>query len=193
MKNMRIKKDLRTQLRVKLLPRFMGPLKVLELIGPKAVRVQLPEGTKIHDVFHVSLVEPFLRPDGTKHLHEVPQPLDWLYGLPTYEVDKLLAHRLVTVGRRKILEYLVRWKGCQAESWSTHTSLLPQYSALISAYDLAMAGTPSPVPDISSKPRTPPIPRPVPTRAAEEELADLADGYSLRRAPKPRQRFAVDG
>ena len=92
MKNMRIKKDLRTQLRVKLLPRFMGPLKVLELIGPKAVRVQLPEGTKIHDVFHVSLVEPFLKPDGTTHLHEVPQPLDWLDGLPTYEIDKLLAH-----------------------------------------------------------------------------------------------------
>ena len=51
MKNMRIKKDLRTQLRVKLLPRYMGPLTATELVGPLAVRVQLPDGARIHDFF----------------------------------------------------------------------------------------------------------------------------------------------
>ena len=162
-------------------------------MGPLAVRVQLPDGARIHDVFHVSLVEPFHAPDGSTSRHEVPQPIDWLDGLPTYAADKILAHRLVTVGRRKIVEYLVKMQGDSAEAWTPRSSLLPHNSVLLSAYDLSMASSASPVPDLAVAPRTPPKPRPAPALATVQDVAEMTTGYSLRPGPRKRVLFDIDG
>ena len=43
----------------KLLPKFAGPFRVLEKIGQAAYKLLLPESMKIHDVFHVGLLEPY--------------------------------------------------------------------------------------------------------------------------------------
>ncbi|KAJ9504786.1 hypothetical protein QJQ45_007167 [Haematococcus lacustris] len=73
----------------KLLPRFIGPFKVLEHVGPVAVRLDLPPAmARMHPVFHVAL----LRPYTSEHPH-LPPPVDWLDEAPLYEVEKLLAHR----------------------------------------------------------------------------------------------------
>ncbi|KAJ9513250.1 hypothetical protein QJQ45_029480 [Haematococcus lacustris] len=79
----------------KLLPRFIGPFKVLEHVGPVAVRLDLPQAmARMHPVFHVSL----LRPYTSEHPH-LPPPVEWLDEAPLYEVEKLLAHRGVRAGK----------------------------------------------------------------------------------------------
>lgn len=57
----------------KLSKRFYGPFEVIERIGPVAYRLQLPEGSRIHNVFHVSLLRNFV--DDTDFLGKELPPL----------------------------------------------------------------------------------------------------------------------
>ena len=105
----------------------MGPFKVQRMVGNAAVKLELPSSwSRIHDVFHVSLVKPYYSKSGEPSTVCPPQPIQWLEGEPIFAVDKLLGHRFVGRGRKKKLEYLVRWKdyGPENDTWEPMKNLL---------------------------------------------------------------------
>ncbi|GKB81671.1 reverse transcriptase [Tanacetum coccineum] len=56
----------------KLAKRCYGPFKVLERVGKVAYRLALPDSSKIHPVFHVSLLKPFSG-TGEEHVANLPE------------------------------------------------------------------------------------------------------------------------
>jgi len=114
----------------KLADKFLGPFEVLEIIGghSQAYRLKLPsQYGRIHDVFHVSLLEPWFPRSGA-----VVEPLPERVGDHLeWEVKSIQAHKETSKGRR----YLVRWKGYSPEddTWEplSHlknaTELLQEY------------------------------------------------------------------
>ncbi|KAJ9511436.1 hypothetical protein QJQ45_029906 [Haematococcus lacustris] len=116
-KNMRLKPGKAR----KLLPRFVGPFKVLGLVGQVAVNLQLPASmSRLHSVFHVSLIKPYTGTD----VGFMPPPVEWLDEEPVYYVERLLDHRHVHAGKAK--EYLVQWEGYDVDhnTWEPRSNLV---------------------------------------------------------------------
>ena len=76
----------------KLAPRFYGPFKILEKIGPIAYKLELPATARIHLVFHVSLlkkatgsqlVSPSIPSSLTIDMEQLVQPVSILAARPS--------------------------------------------------------------------------------------------------------------
>lgn len=91
----------------KLASRFYGPFLVKEKIGNLAYRLQLPSGSKIHPVFHVSLLKKHIG-DVVPTSSDFPQLTD--DGYFVFEPAEVLDTRWVRLGNRLSEESLVRWK-----------------------------------------------------------------------------------
>jgi hypothetical protein len=93
-----------TKLRAK---RF-GPFKITEVLSAVTYRLDLPPAWRIHNAFHAAVLHPYKetelhRPNFTE------TPPDLVEGHEEWEVDSVLASR--HTGQKKMLQYLVRWKG----------------------------------------------------------------------------------
>ncbi|KAL5718322.1 hypothetical protein ACHQM5_011235 [Ranunculus cassubicifolius] len=92
-------------------PRFYGPYLITEKVGNVAYRLELPPGTQIHNVFHVSLLR--------KHLGSITPTSTQL---PPYTDDSILLPQPEVVLERRVIhkgkyrpksEILVKWKGAE--------------------------------------------------------------------------------
>ncbi|GKE39131.1 ty3-gypsy retrotransposon protein, partial [Tanacetum coccineum] len=94
---------------------------VLEKVGKVAYRLELPVGSRIHPVFHVSLL---------KQSHETTAPLetlDWQdHGMLDYLPRAILQTRVNTAGTE---ESLVQWesKPLEEATWETRETMRTDY------------------------------------------------------------------
>ena len=102
-------KNLRTaQPTPKLGARHHGPFKVVQVMSSVNYRLELPTQWSIHPVFHIDLLTPYHQTimHGTNYQRPPPDLVD---NAEEYEVEKVLDSQLF--GRRRRLQYLVKWKG----------------------------------------------------------------------------------
>ena len=91
----------------------MGPFRISKKIGDAgmAYRLELPGQMRIHPVFHVSLLEPYVESGIRGRKQEPPLPVE-VEGEVEYEVERVLDSRVV----RGKLRYFVDWRGYGPES-----------------------------------------------------------------------------
>ena len=110
-------KYLRTKRNCKLEAKFLGPFRVLHPVGKQAYKLELPKKWRIHDVFHVSLLEQ----DTTKKGRVNDTKLNFEFEAgddKEYEVDGIrdsAVYARESAEQLPGLYYLVSWKGYPEE------------------------------------------------------------------------------
>ncbi len=92
----------------KLAPRRHGPFKITQVMSAVNYRLELPTQWSIHTVFYTDLLTPYCKTPthGPNYEHLPPDLVD---GMEEYKVEKILD--VWHYGRRRKLQYLVKWKG----------------------------------------------------------------------------------
>ena len=127
------KKILRFGRKGKLSPRFIGPYKILERVGPVEYRLALPlELAKLHDVFLVSMLRRY-RFD-TSHISPV-QDIQVQEDFTFEEEPKAILNREIRQLRNKKIPLVkVLWKhhGMEEATWEPESTMRVQYPQLFS-------------------------------------------------------------
>ena len=100
MKNLHLKRPSR-----KMSHKFIGPFRIKDLVRTQAYRLTLPSTYQIHDVFHVSYLEPYNRRQGDGSTPTL-QPPELMDDGEEYEVEEILDK----TKHRKEIWYKVKWK-----------------------------------------------------------------------------------
>jgi len=116
--------------------RYIGPFRVKKVINANAYELELPPSMKIHPVVNISQLKE--HHDGSAAFPTRPAPLTRPApvavtndGAPEWEVERILDHR--RYGRRKILQYLILWKG-----YPVHEATWEPIEALDGALELVV-------------------------------------------------------
>ena len=80
----------------------LGPFEILERIGDVNFKLRLPKTSRLHPVFHISLLEP--APSDVPNSKEEVQPEN---ELQEYEVEEIMDTRTTKEGQQ---EYLIKWR-----------------------------------------------------------------------------------
>ncbi|KAL9419741.1 hypothetical protein AB3S75_037496 [Citrus x aurantiifolia] len=113
----------------KLAKRYYGPFPVLARVGPVAYKLALPSGSKIHPVFHISLLKPFLGSHTPDH-HSLPSTS--VDSQPLYLPAAVCAIRTVLKQGTRCRQILVQWQASSPEdsTWEefeTFCKLYPDF------------------------------------------------------------------
>ena len=110
----------------KLAYKYFGPYTVPERVGSVAYKLELPEGSMIHPVFHISELKPFV-PDCTPVFDTLPvtTDLEAAAAVP----DMIMDRRLVKKGNTTIPQVKVLWTGLQSSTamWEDYNVLRQRF------------------------------------------------------------------
>jgi hypothetical protein len=117
-------KDLGSGTPLKLASKWYGPFKILQAVGNRAYRLQLPEGTQIHDVFHVNQLKKHLgaRAVPNTQLHLVT-PEGKLKSTPKAMLQRRHVPRNAGEYAIAVPQWLVQWEEMSPEeaTWEDAT------------------------------------------------------------------------
>ncbi|GJS33672.1 ty3-gypsy retrotransposon protein [Tanacetum coccineum] len=115
----------------KLAKRYYGPYEILERIGKVAYRLALPVDSRIHPVFHVSILKPFSRID-TDEVTALPKEVN--EGRPLEQPVDICGSRGVLHNGQPKQQVLVQWAGRSPEeaTWEG----LTEFQSAYPTYDL---------------------------------------------------------
>ena len=111
----------------KLKPRFYGPYRVIRRVGQVAYELELPQGSKIHNVFHVSCLKKALGQQVTV-TDELP-PMDD-EGHLVLQPKAIIDTKERQLQSRTVREFLVRWKNLSDEDATWESEQILQHPSL---------------------------------------------------------------
>ena len=121
-------KDINLKVRTrKLADLQLGPFKVLDRVGDLDYKLELPPTlSRVHPVFHIDKLTPWKGNDVNGLIPPPPGPIEVEEG-EEYEVQEVLDSAWVEKGRgrnkKKVLQYLVAWKGYNADTWEPEENM----------------------------------------------------------------------
>ena len=109
-------------------PNFYGPYQITKKISQVAYKLQLPNKSSIHNVFHVSCLKTMSRKHQT--VQTILPMLDD-EGMIIWEPGEIIATKERRIRSRTLKEYLIRWKKFPNEnaSWERE-QFCQQYPSL---------------------------------------------------------------
>ncbi|KAJ1574395.1 hypothetical protein NDA15_001263 [Ustilago hordei] len=119
----------------KLDTRFAGPYPVQEWVGRRAYRITLPANLRVHDVFHVSMLEPARTSSLPQRAEQPTMP-----PLPDEDLDLEVEALIDKRSHNGTTEYKVLWRGYseEAASWEPVENL--NCPDLIQEYEVSEGG-----------------------------------------------------
>ena len=93
----------------KLAPWRYGPFKVLKQISPVTYWLLLPSQIKIHNVFHVDLLTPYVKTQTYGENYPQPPP-EIIDGEEEYEVEMIIDDCYIRQGWKRKKQFLVKWE-----------------------------------------------------------------------------------
>ena len=107
----------------------MALFHVIARVGPVAYKLDLPNGSKIHPVFHISLLKPFI---GSQNPAPHSLPSTSMHNQPLYLPAAVCAIRTVLKQGKRCRQILVQWQDSSPEdsTWEefeTFCKLYPDF------------------------------------------------------------------
>ena len=116
-------------LSAKLARSFYGPFTVLEKVGPVAYRLQLPQGVRINDVFHVILLRPFV--EGGLSAAGVDLPEEFVGNRSVVRPVKILEKRMALKGGLPVEHALWSGEDDSLASWEPLEMIASRFPSLL--------------------------------------------------------------